>query len=522
MSGKEDPLHRLSRTPTKAYTNQTWEVWKEAEKERTRPLKEWGKSPTRPSSVATTPLPSCATASPARKPTTAPPTQTPTHKEKSSATPRKNSSKPTPKKTAPNASPTTKTAKTSNTNGAASSPKSKKESPAPVKASMEKNTASVSKPVGPSVVEKEISVKPVSKQIDDDNKVTVIPAKIPPPPATAPEPATLRKIQAPDKQEAMKLFDSLDENASGKLSLAELDKGVVEMFPEWDNKPAIMAAYNAADISGNGYVERKEFGYFLQYMVYYNNIWSVFDAMDEDADRRISRDEFHAAATKLEVDESVFDDIDVNGGGMILFGELVDYLATNKSTWNDEDMAEIRNKLEDESPADNVVTSTDKDIAPPPPPPEPVPNAVMQIEIPSKEEGMRLFDQLDENASGKLSLAELDKGVVTLFPEWNNKPAIMAAYKACDQSNNGFVERKEFGYFLRYLVYYNNLWSLFASMDEDHDRRISKEEFVAAADKMSLPRDATEVFDEIDANGGGMILFDELIHWMAIMGSDAD
>ena len=94
---------------------------------------------------------------------------------------------------------------------------------------------------------------------------------------------------------------------------------------------------------------------------------------------------------------------------------------------------------------------------------------------------MKLFDQLDENASGKLSLAELDKGVVTLFPEWNNKPAIMAAYKAADRSGNGFVERKEFGYFLRYIVYYNNLWSLFAAMDNDGDRRISRDEFVAAA-----------------------------------------
>ena len=91
---------------------------------------------------------------------------------------------------------------------------------------------------------------------------------------------------------------------------------------------------------------------------------------------------------------------------------------------------------------------------------------------------MKLFDQLDENASGKLSLAELDKGIVILFPDWNNKPAIMAAYKAADRSGNGFVERTEFGYFLRYMVYYNNLWNLFAAMDDDGDRRISQEEFV--------------------------------------------
>lgn len=355
---------------------------------------------------------------------------------------------------------------------------------------------------------KDTSVKPVSA---NSTTVTAVPQAI-------------KDIEIPDKQTAMKLFDQLDENASGKLSLAELDKGVVTLFPEYNHKPALMAAYKACDSSGNGFVERKEFGYFLRYLVYYNNLWSVFMAIDEDGDRRISKEEFHAAADKLELSSKeatvVFEEIDVNGGGMILFDELIHYMATNnnKSTWGTDDLEELQDKLEANN--ETPLVTTEKDAPPPPPPPEPVPSIIMQISIPDKEAGMKLFDQLDENASGKLSLAELDKGVVNLFPEWNNKPAIMAAYKAADRSGNGFVERKEFGYFLRYIVYYNNLWSLFSAMDEDGDRRISKAEFVAAADKLDLPRNAEVVFEEIDENGGGMILFDEFVHWMATWGSD--
>lgn len=180
----------------------------------------------------------------------------------------------------------------------------------------------------------------------------------------------------------MKLFDQLDENASGKLSLAELDKGVVTLFPEWNNKPAIMAAYKAADVSGNGFVEHKEFGYFLRYLVYYNNLWSLFESIDSDADRRITRNEFVAAADKLDLPSdanAVFEEIDENAGGMILFDELVHWMATNKSTWDMDEIEEVQKKLEETNVADTNELAAPEEMAapPPPPPPEPVPAAVI-------------------------------------------------------------------------------------------------------------------------------------------------
>jgi Ca2+-binding EF-hand superfamily protein len=193
---------------------------------------------------------------------------------------------------------------------------------------------------------------------------------------------------------------------------------------------------------------------------------------------------------------------------MILFDELVHWMATtnNTSMWSSEEIEELL-ACETKPTTQNTHAKSA--------PEAPIPKAVQQIVIPGKEKAMQVFDELDENASGKLSLAELDKGIVTLFPDFNNKPAIMAAYKAADRSNNGFVERKEFGYFLRYIVYYNNLWSLFSFLDDDSDCRITFDEFTDAADLLALPRDAQDIFHEIDANGGGMILFQEFVDWMA-------
>jgi Ca2+-binding EF-hand superfamily protein len=132
---------------------------------------------------------------------------------------------------------------------------------------------------------------------------------------------------------------------------------------------------------------------------------------------------------------------------------------------------------------------------------------------------MALFDSLDPNGNGMLSLAELDKGIVTSYPQFNNKPAIMAAYKASDRNGDGLIRRSEFGYFLRFIKYYNNLWHVFEGIDADGDRRISKDEFVAA--KLDLGADdAAQTFDAMDENGGGMVLFDELCHWMATNKSD--
>jgi hypothetical protein len=62
---------------------------------------------------------------------------------------------------------------------------------------------------------------------------------------------------------------------------------VVEIFPGYDHKPAIMRAYKAADANGNGFIGRREFGELLHFLIYFNGLWEKFEQIDADHDGRV-------------------------------------------------------------------------------------------------------------------------------------------------------------------------------------------------------------------------------------------
>ena len=142
-------------------------------------------------------------------------------------------------------------------------------------------------------------------------------------PAAAAEPAPIAStLTMPDKKGRAELFRACDVNGNGGLSLAEIDKAIVAgdigramNCPDFNHKPAVMRAYKvhlifafffpvrfsrrelfvvfqAADTSGDGFIERKEFYKLLKYLVYFNNLWHKFEEIDSDHDRRIDIDEF--------------------------------------------------------------------------------------------------------------------------------------------------------------------------------------------------------------------------------------
>ncbi|CAF1360405.1 unnamed protein product [Didymodactylos carnosus] len=126
----------------------------------------------------------------------------------------------------------------------------------------------------------------------------------------------------------------------------------------------------------------------------------------------------------------------------------------------------------------------------------------------------KLFKQFD-NGNGVLSLAEIDKAIIRLYPQFaNNKPAIMRAYKAADTSGNGFVELAEFGKIVDLLHYYNEISQVFQQLDKNKDKRISFNEFKKGYDLLNQDSDDEEAlreeFNSIDTNHGGYILFDEV------------
>ena len=74
------------------------------------------------------------------------------------------------------------------------------------------------------------------------------------------------------------------------------------------------------------------------------------------------------------------------------------------------------------------------------------------------EELHELWLMYDNNNSGQISFAEIEKAVVEHFPEFDNREALMRAYKFADEDNSGLITKGEFTTLLRALSYFNHLW----------------------------------------------------------------
>ena len=144
----------------------------------------------------------------------------------------------------------------------------------------------------------------------------------------------------------------------------------------------------------------------------------------------------------------------------------------------------------------------------------------------SKGEIAALFREFDYNGNGMLSLAEIDKAVTVRYPQYNHKAVMMRAYKWADADQNGFITKREFGLMLRSLAHFEELWEKFDAVDTGNDRRIDFEEFAAALPQMGMQlsnAQARQMFEEIDENGGGQILFDEFCTYFArLKASESD
>lgn len=152
----------------------------------------------------------------------------------------------------------------------------------------------------------------------------------------------------------------------------------------------------------------------------------------------------------------------------------------------------------------------------------------------------QLFRQADMNGNGITSLAECDRLIVAVLNIEGlkiMKPVINRAFHAardivpaCGAIGPHYVDFHEFRYFLIYLKHYLELFLIFAGVDQkDHtgkysDRRMSYPEFEAALPKLiewgledetlaKVREDPRLVYQDLDANGGGVVLFDEFAHW---------
>ncbi|RIB22890.1 hypothetical protein C2G38_2172771 [Gigaspora rosea] len=138
----------------------------------------------------------------------------------------------------------------------------------------------------------------------------------------------------------------------------------------------------------------------------------------------------------------------------------------------------------------------------------------------SKEKIKETFKKFDYNGNGILSLAEIDKAAIELYPQFaDEKPVLLRAYKAADASKDGFIQLKEFDRLIDLLYYYDEVYHIFQQLDKNKDKRISFEEFKKGHELVGLQHHSADElkkdFDEIDTNQGGYILFEELCIYVA-------
>jgi Ca2+-binding EF-hand superfamily protein len=138
-----------------------------------------------------------------------------------------------------------------------------------------------------------------------------------------------------------------------------------------------------------------------------------------------------------------------------------------------------------------------------------------------KHELWNAWHSIDYNGNARVSLAEIDKWVITAFPMLNNKPALMRAYKATvTREKDEYVHKMDFPVLLRNIVYFNKLWNVFEGIDADDDRRLTFPEFTHGLTILGMGgrgnnAQARQIFDQLDRNRGGIVLFDEFCRWVA-------
>ena len=285
-------------------------------------------------------------------------------------------------------------------------------------------------------------------------------------------------LEMPDKAERSRMFRRMDYNGNGVLSLAEIDKAVVELWPTLNHKPVLMRAYQAADVNADGMIGRREFKLLLEYVLYFHRLWGKFEQIDTDKDHRIDEAEFIRGcklvglSTVSETEaKRIFEAMDEDAGGFVRFSEFCSWCA--RRALADGNVAESPPKPAasltetpvtaaamrlaeaaanpDQSASVLVeeylevlnASKPNADTSKPAPESEPadafarrgehtshtgdeesVDARGQKLLLPGKEERHRLFDRMDYNGNGMLSLAEIDKAVVELWPQFDHKQCV--------------------------------------------------------------------------------------------------
>merc|ERR1740123_2105349 len=94
----------------------------------------------------------------------------------------------------------------------------------------------------------------------------------------------------------------------------------------------------------------------------------------------------------------------------------------------------------------------------------------------------QMWNAMDYNGNGVVSLSELERWVVEHYPLLNHRPALEMAFATTQDEDGGQsgergVHKQEFNLLLAAIFYFNKLFWLFNEVDGD-DRRMDFQEFI--------------------------------------------
>lgn len=157
-----------------------------------------------------------------------------------------------------------------------------------------------------------------------------------------------------DRNKRKKIWNEIDMNGNGYVSLAELDKGLrdsLQIPVLFDLKKVLMRAFQAAKNKvppktkySEDYLEWLEFRICLVYLRQYFEYYVMFCRVDTSDDFKINLEEFKKALPTLEKwgikitdPQKEFNLIDTNKGGVIMFDEFCKYAIKKNLDLEDDD-----------------------------------------------------------------------------------------------------------------------------------------------------------------------------------------
>ena len=138
-----------------------------------------------------------------------------------------------------------------------------------------------------------------------------------------------------------------------------------------------------------------------------------------------------------------------------------------------------------------------------------------------------IFNKFDVNGNGYLSFSEVEKGIKEILKyteKTMKKEVVKLAYNFVKDSgykrtkvSHDFVEKNEFRTFLFCLKQFAEYYDMFHMIEKEENNKITFEEFkntIPLMNKWGIEvENPKKLFDEIDSNSGGQIMFGEFCFW---------